>query len=393
MSNDLLNLLPFCITENEEDFVRVCAKGLTYTQAALELDVHRSSVQRGVDRVKSRAESKGYAPANDMTHPVPNSFIARGVSTLYNFEGGVTSQWVKATLDDVKYQELLKEVTKAFSETIKKEKPVIAPGHTEEALLNLYPITDFHIGSKSWSEECGDDWDLKIAEDLLVRWFSTAIQQSPNAKVGCLAILGDFCHIDGLEAITPTGKNLLDSDTRFQLIVRVAIRSLRRIISILLQKHETLNVIIAEGNHDIASSVWLREMLSSLYTDEPRITVNDSPDIFYCYEHGDTSLFIHHGHRVKFDSIDDVMVSKFREVFGRTKYSYAHMGHYHHARLKESNLMVVEQHRTLTAKDSYSSRSGYSSGRDAKVITYHKDFGEVCRVTISPKMVDNAANL
>lgn len=384
-----IDLLPFCLTENEENFIKAYAKGISWSQAGEQLGVHRSSVQRGVERVIARAESKGYAPANDMVHPVANSFIAKGVSTLYNKDGAVTSQWVKATLDDVKYQELLKEAAKAFSETIKKEKPVVLTSHTESDLLNLYPITDYHIGSKSWGEECGEDWDLKIAEDLLVKWFSTAIQQSPNAKVGCLALMGDTLHLDSMEALTPTGKNLLDSDTRFQLIVRVAIRSLRRIISILLQKHEILNIIVAEGNHDIASSVWLREMLASLYSEEPRITVNTSPDIFYCYEHGQTSLFIHHGHRVKFDSIDDVMVSKFREVFGRTKFSYAHMGHYHHARLKESNLMVIEQHRTLTAKDSYSSRSGYSSGRDAKVITYHKDFGEVCRVTISPKMVDS----
>jgi hypothetical protein len=340
-----------------------------------------------MERIKARAESKGFSPDHSMTHPVANAFIAKGISTLYNAEGGVSAQWVKATLDDAKYQELLKEAAKAFSESIPPEKPIKIIPHTDDTLLNFYPITDFHLGSKSWSIECGEDWDLKIAEDLLVNWFATAVRQSPDASTGCLAIMGDQLHTDGLESQTPTGKNLLDSDARFQLVVRVAIRSLRRIISMLLQKHQHLNIIIAEGNHDIASSVWMREMMASLYANEPRVSVNDSPDIFYCYEHGLTSLFVHHGHRVKFDSIDDVMVSKFREVFGRTKYSYAHMGHYHHARVKESNLMVVEQHRTLTAKDSYSSRSGYSSGRDAKVITYHKEYGEVARITISPKMV------
>jgi len=386
----LLNLLPYCITKNEEAFINARAKGLTWVEASNEIDVDVRTVQRGIKRITERAETKGFSPEHDMVHPVADSYIAKGVSTLYNRDGKVTAQWVKATLDDAKYRELLKEAAQAFSETIKPEKPVTITSHTEDTLLNLYPITDFHMGAKVWGEECGEDWDLKIAEDLLVKWFATAIKQSPNASTGCLAIMGDFLHLDSLEALTPTGKNLLDSDTRFQLIVRVAIRSLRRVISLLLQKHQKLHVIVAEGNHDMASSVWLREMLEALYVDEPRIVVDTSPDIFYCYEHGSTSLFIHHGHRAKFDSIDDVMVSKFREVFGRTKFSYAHMGHYHHARVKESNLMVVEQHRTLTAKDSYSSRSGYMSGRDAKVITYHKNFGEVARVTISPNMVYNS---
>jgi len=322
-----------------------------------------------------------------MVHPVANSFVAKGVSTLYNRDGQVSAQWVKATLDDAKYQELLKEAAQAFSESIKPEKPVKMPQHTEDALLNFYPITDYHVGQKSWGMECGEDWDLKIAEDLLVKWFATAIKQSPNASTGYLAVMGDFLHLDSLEALTPTGKNLLDSDTRFQLIVRVAIRTLRRVVSILLQKHQKLHIVIAEGNHDMASSVWLREMMQALYAGEPRITVDTSPDIFYCYEHGDTSLFVHHGHKVKFENIDEVMVSKFRDVFGRTKHSFVHMGHYHHTRVKESNLMVIEQHRTLAAKDAYSSRSGYMAGRDAKVITYHKQLGEVARVTISPQMV------
>jgi hypothetical protein len=85
--------------------------------------------------------------------------------------------------------------------------------------------------------------------------------------------------------------------------------------------------------------------------------------------------------------VDDVFVAKFREVFGRTKYSYAHMGHMHHVDIKETNLMVVEQHRTLAAKDAYASRGGWLSGREASAITYHKDYGYTGRVVITPEMV------
>ena len=128
-------------------------------------------------------------------------------------------------------------------------------------------------------------------------------------------------------------------------------------------------------------------MLCALYEDEPRITIDRSPDVYYCYEHGLTSVFAHHGHKAKFDNLDAVLTAKFREVFGRTKYSYVHVGHYHHNRLKESALMTVEQHRTLAAPDAYASRGGYISGRDAKVITYHKRFGEIGRISLSPEAV------
>jgi hypothetical protein len=63
------------------------------------------------------------------------------------------------------------------------------------------------------------------------------------------------------------------------------------------------------------------------------------------------------------------------------------MGHLHSIDVKENPLMIVEQHRTLTAPDAYSSRGGWMSGRDAQCITYHREFGEVSRVKVSYDML------
>lgn len=81
------------------------------------------------------------------------------------------------------------------------------------------------------------------------------------------------------------------------------------------------------------------------------------------------------------------MVAKFREDYGQTTYHYCHTGHLHHDKVRESNLMHIEQHETLSAKDAYASRHGFMSHRSAKVITYHRAFGEVSRVTIRPEML------
>jgi hypothetical protein len=88
--------------------------------------------------------------------------------------------------------------------------------------------------------------------------------------------------------------------------------------------------------------------------------------------------------------VDDVFASKFREIFGKTKYSYAHLGHRHHIQVKESNIMLVEQHRTLSAPDAYASRGGWLSNRDAKVITYSKKYGEVSRISVTPEILKDA---
>jgi hypothetical protein len=280
---------------------------------------------------------------------------------------------------------------KAMSETIPRVKPAATPKRSLPDLANCYVLTDYHLGMLSWHEETGADWDTAIAEQIMVDWFAEAIRQSPDAELGIFAQLGDFIHIDGLEALTPASKHLLDADTRYQKIVRVAIRLVRKVIGMLLAKHQRVHVLMAEGNHDPAGSIWLREWLHALYENEPRISVDLSPDPYYCIEHGKTSLFFHHGHKRRVKDIDDVFAAKFREVFGRTKHSYAHMGHLHHIDVKETNLMVVEQHRTLSAPDAYASRGGWMSGRDATVITYHKEFGEVGRVRVSSNMLARAA--
>lgn len=333
---------------------------------------------------------RGLSPDHDMVHTVPDGFSVSGVSTLYDKEGKVAVQWVKSRQDAARREALFMAAQQGFADTIVRAKPVALPKHTNPDLCSLYVVTDYHLGMLSWGEECGADWDLKIAEDLLVRWFAAAIAAAPAAEEAVFAQLGDFLHYDSLEAVTPTSKHLLDADGRFQKLVRSCIRVLRQVISMLLEKHAKVRIIMAEGNHDLASSVWLREWFAALYEKEPRVSVDRNPDPYYAHRVGNTSLFFHHGHKKKPGQVVDVLAGKFRKLMGQTKYSYAHLGHLHHIEQKEHNLMVVEQHRTLAAPDAYASRGGWMSGRDATVITYHREFGEVQRHRISSAMIEQS---
>lgn len=331
----------------------------------------------------------GIAPEYGINNPLPAGLKLSGVSTLTRNEAG-EPQWIKASADAEVQREMMLTAIKAMGEKIPRDTARKAPALTKADLANVYVITDYHLGMLAWGEETGDDWDTAIAEQMLVDWFAIAIAQAPDAELGVFAQLGDFLHWDGMDAVTPASKHLLDADTRFQKLVRVAIRVVRRVIGMLLAKHQRVHVLMAEGNHDPASSIWLREWLSAVYENEPRVTVDVSPDPYYCVEHGETALFFHHGHKRKPANIDTVFVAKFREVFGRTKHAFAHMGHLHHIDVKETNLMVVEQHRTLAGSDAYASRGGWMSGRDAKVITYHKKRGKVGEVVVSSQMLEAA---
>ena len=355
--------------------------------AARALKLHHTTVADSIRIVKRKAAISGFAPDNDMVRVVPDPFIVRGISTYYNAEGKASGQWVKSRIEDTKLQEMMRQSIDAMKEEIPRLTALPAPPLANDNLLNCYVVTDYHLGMLSWDEETGENWDVAIAETLVIKWFEQAIAQSPNADTAVFAQLSDFLHFDGMDAVTPASKHLLDVDTRFAKLVRSAIRVLRTIIDMLLAKHQNLHIIMADANHDPVSQIWLREWFSVLYENEPRVTVDKSPNPYNAYEFGNVALFFHHGHKRKVANVSEVFAGQFREMFGRTKYAYAHMGHYHSIDIKENNLMIVEQHRTLAPGDAYSARGGWLSGRDAKVISYDRRYGEVSRLTINSDML------
>ncbi len=375
-------------TEKQLHYINAINEFGSYRKAAAALNCSKGSIQKAIELVRMKAAKHGYAPDFGMVHAVPEPFIVKGHSTLYDKDGNTKLQWVKTTVEDTKIQQMMLEAIEALKEEIPRVNLMSPPPLGNHNLLNCYVITDYHLGMLAWSEETkGGDWDIDIAQELIIKWFAQAIQQSPDADTAVFAQLSDFLHFDGMDAVTPASKHLLDVDTRFAKLVRSAIRVLRTVIDMLLAKHQKVHVIMADANHDPVSQIWLREWFSVLYENEPRITVDKSPNPYNAYEFGKTALFFHHGHKRKVTNVSEVFAGQFREMFGRTKYAYAHTGHLHSIDVKENNLMIVEQHRTLAPADAYAARGGWLSGRDAKVITYHSQFGEVSRLTINSDML------
>lgn len=317
----------------------------------------------------------------------------KGKTTLVDAEGRIITQHVMERADAQQQRLAMDAVVAALSETLPRVSIMPAPRGCNADLLNFYCLTDSHFGSLSWREETGADYDIEIAEQLVTDWFASAIDLAPDAHTAVLAQLGDLAHYDSMETVTPASRHVLDSDSRLQKIIRVIIRTVRRIIDMLLQKHRHVHIIMAQGNHDPASSAWLREMLAAMYENEPRITVDNSPSLYYAYEWGNTALFAHHGHKRGVANVDVTLAGKFREMFGRSKYAYAHIGHLHSDEGRKSGLMYVERHETLAAPDAYAAGGGWLSGRSAKVITYHREYGEVSRLTLRPEMVQGAARM
>jgi len=379
-------------TARQAEYVEAINRAGSMRKAALELGVNKNAVNESILRLKATAAARGYAPDYDLQHPVAPGQMLKGTSTLYK-DGAPVMQWVKTRADAAQLEEMMRAAAAAMAEELPRAKAVKAPVASDAKLASVYTLTDSHVGALCWHRENLDpngDWDLAIAERTLVGCFEHMVRTSPPARTGIVAQLGDFLHSDGMgmiEGRTPTSGHVLSQDGRFQKVVQTAIRILRRVIGFALQKHEHVVILLAEGNHDLASSVWLRAMFRALYENEPRVEVIDSELPYYVYQHGEIMLAWHHGHLKKNDQLPLLFASQFPKVWGETTKRYAHTGHRHHFEEKEHSGMSVVQHSTLVARDAYAARGGWMSERQCMAITYHTKFGQVCRNTVTPEML------
>src|SRR5271166_3000518 len=338
------------------------------------------------------ARRKGFEPqcqaliVGDKAAPGPGMAL-RGTSTLYGEDGTPKLQWVKTDKDAEKLFALQKAALAAMCAEIKPIAKIAAPKRNIADLLTLITLTDCHVGALAWDKETGEDWDLNIAEECLVGTFARMIDAAPASAGGIINQLGDFLHIDSLTPTTPTSHHILDADSRYQKMVEVAVRILRRIIEHALRKFEHVQVYMHEGNHDPAGSVWLRVMFAQLYSDNSRVTVGMSPNPYVAYRHGQTLLGFHHGHLkgLKGLGLPLLFAAKFPQEWGETEFRYIHTGHLHHVEEKEHPGIKVIQHPTLAAPDAYAARYGFLSKRQATSMTYSKERGEVARAIFIPE--------
>jgi hypothetical protein len=385
---DLQKLKPFA-TPTQLEYLEALEQYGSQRKAAKALGKNTRTLQRAIQTLETRAAKRGYSPDHDMTHTTPEGFSVKGVSTLYDTDGEIKAQWVKTNQDvENKLNAIVETLDNKISELPSIPKIGQADKKPDKDLCTVYTITDYHLAMYAWGKEAGDDWDADIAKNVLRKTFRALIDASPNSELGIFTQLGDFLHWDGLDAVTPTSGNSLDADTRFSMMVELALDLCIEIVGMMAQKHRKVKVIICEGNHDLAGSVWLQKAMKKLFANSKQVEVDDTAFPYYAHQHGDIMLGFHHGHKVKNKSLPALFASepRYREMWGSSKYTYIHTGHYHQTEqdMAEGGGAIVERHPTLAARDAYSARGGYVSYRAARAITYHKTQGEDTRITKPP---------
>lgn len=361
-------------------------------EAAKRLGINERNLYRTLERIKTNAAIKGYAPDYDLAKIAAPGFSVKGVSTLYDADGEQRAQWIKTTADAQRQEHIKEAITDAFSEWKGKAKPVVAPKSVESDLLQVLPLGDPHIGLFAWREDAGDDFDLKIAEQNLCEAVQRLVECAPKTDTTLLLNLGDFFHSDTLENKTMRSGHALDVDTRWTKVMRVGVKAMMSAIETAARRSNNVVVRNCPGNHDDHSSIMLSAALAAYYHNDPRITIDESPSRFWYYRFGRVLIGATHGDQTKPAQLPGIMATDRAEDWGQTVFRYFLTGHIHQHNEQEFPGMVWQSFRTLAPADNWAHSRGYRSGRDSWSLVFHRQFGEKERHRVDVSMLNDQAS-
>jgi hypothetical protein len=222
-------------------------------------------------------------------------------------------------------------------------------------------FSDIHIGSLSWHEEVGQDFDSKIAFDIIKRQVSQAREIIEQYKVGkvYLCFLGDFLQADTTDGKT-NGGTLVDTDSRSKKMVQKGMEAAMYIIENL--SVTPTEVIWVEGNHSRLVEFSVFWSLQFVYANAKHIKFDVSPKGRKAFVYGDNLVGLHHGEMTKDESHSWLQV-EFREEWGKSKYAETHSGHIHQEKVIERHGIINRTNPTSKIQDSYEYINGWKSNK------------------------------
>lgn len=374
-------LLEFCNSEQQRAIIQALIDHGGQRAAAKALDKSKGTISNTVERVRKNAARRGYSPEHDLTHIIPESLTLKGTSTLYHHEKGKMMQWVKTQADkEAQARIIIEGIKDALAEYQGTSEPVTHMGLSHEDSIHTMVMGDAHFGSLAHQDETKiADFDSEIAYRVMQGAVDYLTQAAPPTKEAIFINVGDALHTDNRSNKTVGHGHALDVDSRYYRIIKVFVWSMIHAIRRMLEKHETVTVFNAAGNHDPDSTHWIQLSLALYFENEPRVTIIQDPGHYQMYRFHDVMLGITHGDGAKMEDLPNIMAHLWASDWGQTRHRHWITGHIHHRMVKEFNGCKVESFNTLAPSDAWHAKSGYFAAREMHSLIFHKEHGLVAR--------------
>jgi len=362
----------YTLSDYVETYKRTGSKKAT----ARHLGVHASTVQEQLKRAATLDPALMEAAKAVRTDLVPVSVWAK---TAPDETGMAYSVLLKPPpVDPV----AISDVIRGALADLPPAPHVAPPQHVSADLLTLLPIADAHIGLMAWAPESGRDWNTRLGAERVVAWSQSALAAAQPSGTCVILVAGDYLHADNQSNETPTSRHRLDVDTRHFKTLDVAIQSLATTAGIALASHERVIIRVLRGNHDPNAADAVQLALAAYYRDEPRITVQTSPNDFWVHLFGKVMLAAHHGHRAKARELVLFLAAQYAPMWGRSTHRYLFTGHLHHHKAQDIGGVEWHQLPALSQQDAYGFGGAWVQRPRMHAMTYHRQHGEIMRVTV-----------
>lgn len=366
-------------THRQREYYRAYQQAGTIVGAGRLLGVAHQNLYIVFERLLRKAADRGWTENRDLTPFVPPGQILTGVSTLTKDQDGNTV-WVKTK----KELEDQKEAFRAFVDEICAE---IKPRKRSKATKKRYDKTvlptivigDAHIGMRSDQEYTRDrEFNADIAQKEILDAIDYLVECSPEAEKSLLVAVGDLVHFDN-SAKTTTRGTPQSASNEYEIVLRKVARTMIHAITRMLEKHKTVYVAVAKGNHDWDSAAAIQLALECYFQNMPdRVKMVDQRGAFQYLQFGKNLIAINHGDKIKPDTLAAILPRDMPQSWAETSHRYWLLGHYHTQSVQEcSNSVIIERHATLAPADAWSSEKGYKSASIMTSIVYRVDGGKM----------------
>lgn len=365
------------------DFARQTGKSQRTTQRWLR-DYAQGMAQTTDEQL---ATLQGFNPEHGLNHPIPKPLVLKGTSTMVKTAEGLP-QWIKTRVDETMVDEARRAAIQVFMDAIEPIQVAKAPLDYQDDVIPWIQIGDAHLGMLAHSNEIGENFDLRIAEQEICSAISVLIDELPACERMVINDLGDFTHYENFSATTEASGHALDYDSRFPKMIQVYSRVFRFIVEKALTKAKHLDVIVNQGNHSRTNDIWMAELLRVAYGHTGRVHILNNDSVFIAYRMGNTLVMTHHSDKCKPARLADVMTNDFRTDYGETEFHYIDIGHVHHGMvMKEHPGIFIESFNHLAALDRWAHDSGYRNRKSITVILRSKTYGEIGRRVLPIKEI------
>lgn len=253
-------------------------------------------------------------------------------------------------------------------------------------LLAVVSLADAHIGKRA----AGAGLQSTVAAVKQCAHLMAAKLQMLGAPAQiCLALAGDYLHVDNAHATTTRGTPQ-DTDSSAPAILWGGIQAAIYYCDVMRQI-APVNIVIVPGNHDRLLTYAVAAALAMRY---------DTCDDVQCdyveanrryLQWGSSLIGFEHGDGPKPARLASIMASEQRQAWAQAAYAYWMVGHLHHEHIHDVDGVTILQCSSLSRPDAYHDKAGYVMSRPAQnAYVFDQQQGLLATLRVTPDFDDMA---